>query len=361
MDRRQFFTAGAAAGAMSSLPGLALAASVLEGRVTRLDLNRLRLDWVGTKGPVLVMASSDPDAPALLMRPMKIGLGAKSAEFELPTSPRPYFLITSGSDQVRVAERLLPLQGGRNFRDLGGYRTTTGQQVRWGQIYRSGVMTSLTASDFAYLRRLGVSVICDFRSPQERAAEPSPFQASDAVRVLSQDYDMTSSMGRLLTAGSREAAVKIFADAYVDFTAMLAPQYTEMFASLVRNQTPLAINCTAGKDRTGMASALILSVLGVPRETVIADYALSQTFVPPSYYQTHGTGAAASASTGGQASAFGGLPKEVSDVIMGSDPDVMRLTLARLDREFGGPIGLARARLGLTDASIARLREIYLV
>ena len=262
---------------------------------------------------------------------------------------------------MRVSERLLPLQGGRNFRDLGGYRTASGQQVRWGQIYRSGVMTSLTAADFAYLRRLGITVICDLRSPQERKAEPSPLMASDAVQVLSHDYDMTSSMGRLISARTREEAVSVFADAYVDFAAMLAPIYTEMFSRLVRNQAPLAINCTAGKDRTGMASALILSVLGVPRETVIADYGLSQTFVPPAYYRTQGLGAAANASTGGQAAAFGGLPEAVANVIMGSDPDVMRLTLARLDREFGGPIGLAKARFGLTDASIARLRETYLV
>ena len=78
--------------------------------------------------------------------------------------------------------------------------------------------------------------------------------------------------------------IDAFASAYVQFTEVLTPQYTDMFARLKRGDTPLAFNCSAGKDRTGMAAALILSVLDVPRETILADYGLTQVYTPPSMF-----------------------------------------------------------------------------
>jgi protein-tyrosine phosphatase len=144
---------------------------------------------------------------------------------------------------------------------------------------------------------------------------------------------------------------------------MLTPHYTDMFVRLVANEGPLAFNCSAGKDRTGMASALILSVLGVPRDTVLQDYALTEIYTPPSYYiqQMRQSGANTSGVSAQQAQALAKLPPEVLQVIMGSDPEVMRRALATIDIRFGGPIALSKARFGLTDASIAKLRKAYLV
>ncbi|MDB5445448.1 MAG: hypothetical protein JWQ97_765, partial [Phenylobacterium sp.] len=124
----------------------------------------------------------------------------------------------------------------------------------------------------------------------------------------------------------------------------------------------LAMNCSAGKDRTGMGSALVLSVLGVPRETVVADYALTQVYTPAALYKARiAQGGSVSGVSSQQAQAFARMPSEVLDVILGSDPEVMRQTLARIDSRFGGPLELAKARFGLTDAKIAHLRGVYLI
>jgi len=294
---------------------------------------------------------------------------ARGGEFEvsLDARPRPYFLIEGANGTaLRTAERLLPLEGGRNFRDLGGYATEDGRAVRWGRLYRSGVMANLTDADLGYLAGLGVKTVCDLRSAEERTGEPAPFAGPGAPDVAAYDYAMSatmSSMGALFAAQSREDAVRAFSAGYLQMAEFLAPNYADMFARLVRREAPLAVNCSAGKDRTGVASALILSVLGVPRETVIADYALSETFVTPESYIAASRDPSANAmGMSDQArAAFARLPEPVLRVLMGSDADVMRLTLAAIDAQFGGPVALAKARYGLDDSSIAFLRATYLV
>jgi protein-tyrosine phosphatase len=361
MDRRLFLTA---AGALALAPA-ARAATLLDAKAERTAPGTVRMDWTGASA-VSVLVSADPDAAKPAMRPLKTTTGSPVA-LAAPVSPRPYFLVTAADGrQTRVAERLLPLEGGRNFRDVGGYRVADGRQVKWGKIYRSGVMSGLTLADYDYLSKLGILAICDLRSPQERAAEPSPFLGkAGAPRVVATDYDMSASMAMFARMRTREDAIQGFADAYVAFLDMLTPHYTDMFARLVADQGPLAFNCSAGKDRTGMAAALILSVLGAPRETVLADYGLTQVYTPPSMYmrqmaQSGVNGAAANGLTPEQAKAFAAMPREVLEVIMGSDPEVMRRALATIDAKFGGPIALTKARFGLTDEKIASLRHSYL-
>ena len=360
MDRRQFLAATAASGALAMAPA-AFAARELDGEARRASAHLVKLDWSERSAPVAIYVSSDPDAQAPLMRELRPAARGGAAPFPLAVSPRPYFLLRAPDGrQVRLAERLLPLQGGRNFRDLGGWRAADGRQVRWGRIYRSGVMSGLTPADMSYLSDLGLEVVCDLRSRQERASQPNPFLKADAPEVVGTDYDMMS-MAAITRATNRAEAVAAFARSYVEFTEILTPQYTDLFARLVRRETPIAYNCSAGKDRTGVGSALILSVLGVPRETVLADYALTQVYVPPSTYLKAADAHSAPGVTSEQAKAFMRLPREVIDVMLGSDPEVMRRALAEIDAKYGGPVELAKARYGLTDEKVAYLRAVYLV
>ncbi len=366
IDRRGFMAATLGGGAMlaTSPAALAAAAPRLEATAERAGPDALRLSWTGAAA-ASVFASSDPDAKRAAMRPAKVAVAGGSADVEAPVSPRPYFLVAAADGRAtRVAERLLPLQGGRNFRDLGGWYAADGRQVKWGKLYRSGVTSGLTDGDLDYLGKLGVSVICDLRNPQERAAEPSAFLKVAGAKVAAFDYDMNASMSMLAGLKTRDQAVDAFAAAYVAFLDTLQPHFTDMFARLAASEAPLAFNCSAGKDRTGTAAALILSILGVPRETVLADYALTQVYTPPSMYKAQMAKAGAGA-TGGmtveQMKAFAAMPPEVLDVIMGSDPEVMRRALAQIDARFGGPTALAKARFGLTDSGVAKLKATYLV
>jgi protein-tyrosine phosphatase len=359
MDRRTFLTAALAGGTLA-LTRQAFAATALDGTAVRLSDTAVRLEWTAAAERVSAFVSTDPDTPAKSLRPLTVS--GKGASIDAPVSPRPYFLLqTPDGRRTRVAERLLPLKGGRNFRDLGGYWTQDGRQVRWGRIFRSGAMTGLTAGDMDYLGKLGVAVVCDLRNPDERRTDPSPFLKAAGAEVLTHDYDLSAGLEALGRIKTREEAVGVFADTYVRFIDTLSPNYTEMFDRLVQGKAPLAMNCTAGKDRTGVGSALVLSLLGVPRETVVADYALTQVYSPPSQYsQAISSGAPTPGLTAEQAQALARLPKDALGVIVGSDPEVMRQALAGVDRKFGGPEALAKAKFNMTDAKIARLRSLYL-
>jgi len=360
MERRKLLMAVVANGALAAVPS-AFAAPRLEGQVTRLQPGTVRLTWNARAEPVTVFASSDPDAQPLLMRQVKSAVRGGETDLPFAIAPRPYFLLrTTGGSQVRVAERLLPLQGGRNFRDLGGYLTSDGRQVCWGRIYRSGVMSGLTAADMAYLSDLDIQVICDLRARQELLAQPNPLLKKGAPRIEATEYDLAStSMSKAFTATTREQAITGFADTYLDFAERLTPQFTDMFAHLARREAPLVMNCSAGKDRTGVAAALILSVLGVPRETIIADYALTEAYSPPSARLKQLANGTAGV-TLERSRAITSLAPDVQRVLLGSDPEVMRHALLLLDRKYGGPVVLAKTRYGLTDAKIAYMRSVYL-
>ena len=361
LDRRAFLAVALGGGAALALDHGALAAVPIEASAVRTSPAAVKIDWQGAQGPAAVFVAPEPYAPRRGLR--RVAAAAQGAvDVDAPSSPRPYFLVRTRAGETWTAERLLPLQGGRNFRDLGGYRGAGGKQVRWGRIFRSGVMSGLTDADLAYLGKLGVNTVCDLRSAQERQADPSAFLRSPSAKVVAFDYELASSLDGLTRAKTRDDAIDAFASAYVAFLDTLTPQYTDMFTRLARGEAPLALNCSAGKDRTGVGSALILSVLGVSRETVVADYALTQVYTPPSTYaQAMNSSAPTPGLTSDQARALRGLPPDVLQVIMGSDPEVMRRALALIDRRYGGPEALVKTKFGLTDAGAARMRRLYLV
>lgn len=365
MDRRTFLAAAGGGLAFASLSRAGvLAPRVMTADTLRQSPGRVRISWTPTGAKADIFVSSDPADELAAMNCLATE-ASDATEVAAPLVPRPYFVVrTDDGRQTRTAERPLPLEGGRNFRDLGGYLGFSGKQVRWGRIYRSGAMTGLTVQDMGYLGRLGLRVVCDLRSVEERQRAPSPFLHVPDGEVAVFDYtNQSTSMGAMTSARTREEAIDAFANAYVGFTEMLAPNYTDLFKRLLAAQAPLAINCSAGKDRTGMASALILSLLGVARETVVADYALTETYSPPGAYPsiTDNGGPSALGLSPQVAQALHGMPPEVVAIVRGAHPDVMRRTLARVDQVYGSPAGLAKVRFGLADRDIARIRELYLI
>jgi protein-tyrosine phosphatase len=259
---------------------------------------------------------------------------------------------------VRVAphERLLPLQGGRNFRDLGGYRTADGHHVRWEMLYRSGSMHGLTESDYASLEQRGIRVVCDFRDTRERAGEPVNWPKPAAPNVLSEDYSLD--MKGFLPAGNpktwtAEQARSAMAASYPRLLDQFRGQYRRMFVELLAGHAPLAFNCSAGKDRTGVAAALLLTALGVPRETVIGDYLLTNIYLD-------GRKLMAQNALAGPASPMAGMPPEVMKAMLAADRRYIEAALAVLDKHSGGANGWLRDNLGLSAVDLAKLRRMYL-
>jgi protein-tyrosine phosphatase len=174
--------------------------------------------------------------------------------------------------------RFLGLEGVRNARDLGGYRTRDGRTVRWGQVYRAGALGEATARDIARLRARGIRVVCDLRSGPERVAapdhwledagisgwgQPAAEEVGDSQALLEACLVSSAQTRRVMTAAYRHMP-------YVQTAALGA-----VFSRLARGDVPMLFHCSAGKDRSGGTAALLLLALGVPRQTVIEDYLLS--------------------------------------------------------------------------------------
>jgi protein-tyrosine phosphatase len=161
---------------------------------------------------------------------------------------------------------------------MGGYRTRDGRDIRWGTLFRSGTMANLDATGVEQIRRLGVAAIYDLRDNQERRRRPVKWHEGARVEYHSRDYELsTADLSALLrrTDIDSGAISELIHNAYRQLPFEQAASFRELFRLLLARRLPLLFACTAGKDRTGLAAALILYTLGAPCEVIEADYALT--------------------------------------------------------------------------------------
>lgn len=171
---------------------------------------------------------------------------------------------------------VVPLEGGSNFRDFGGYRAADGAIVRRGLVFRSAHLGGLTDADRAALDKLGVRTIVDLRGVNEAAETPHLIEGL-ACKVVGAHIE--PQLGEQLRAGVENGTLTPFVvmdlltDHYRDYPRRCAPGFRTLFTTLSDGtHRPLVFHCTAGKDRTGFASALLLTLLGVPWDDVMEDY-----------------------------------------------------------------------------------------
>jgi protein-tyrosine phosphatase len=177
------------------------------------------------------------------------------------------------------SSRHLNLQGASNFRDLGGYRTVDGRSVRWRQLFRSNHLGHLTETDVAIVRGLKLRSAFDFRGIEERKAAICALEEV-AVHSLPIEPTVVAALRARLAAGSLSPAValEIMRESYRDYVRNNTHRFRALFAHLLDDRAPLVIHCTAGKDRTGFACALMLHTLGVPDDVIAEDYLLTNRF-----------------------------------------------------------------------------------
>ena len=179
---------------------------------------------------------------------------------------------------TNTPERRLPLDGASNFRDLGGYKTEDGRQVRWRKVFRSGAMDRLSDADLAALTAMGLRTICDLRHPEEQALYPTRLSADAPATIHSLPIRprVKGNYRERIDAGDPAAgdlARDYMTEAYRCYVRDHAEAYRGLMQQLADPANhPLVFHCAAGKDRTGFAAALILMTLGVPEDTIFEDY-----------------------------------------------------------------------------------------
>jgi protein-tyrosine phosphatase len=266
-----------------------------------------------------------------------------------PPKPDPEALILEPPAE-REGPALL-LEGAPNFRDLGGYRTTDGRRVRVGQVYRSGALSELTETDLERLAALGIHQVFDLRTPEEVARNPD--RLPDGVRYVPLPLPTEgSSFSRIveLIANLRRLDQLLLRG----YTRVMIDSNARFFGDLLRRLAhdeqalPAVIHCTAGKDRAGMAAALLLAALGVPDETIVADYSLSSRH----YALFHRLVSEQIAPL-----APAGLTADDLHGLLVANPEVMRSALAHLRGRYGSIEAYLLKHAGLDAAALERLRE----
>ncbi|GAB3287110.1 tyrosine-protein phosphatase [Parahaliea aestuarii] len=200
--------------------------------------------------------------------------------------PAPLALPAELPAAERTEHRLLAFEGIDNFRDLGGYRTADGRQLRWGALYRAGDLSEASRFDLEQLQRLQLQTLIDFRSQLEKDAAPDRLPQNPAFDVISiptlddGNSAMVQEIKERFESGNFEGfdPGALMTRANRQFAFEFTPQFRQ-FIHAVRDAggEPVLWHCTAGKDRTGFAAAILLEILGVPRETIIRDYLLSDS------------------------------------------------------------------------------------
>jgi protein-tyrosine phosphatase len=240
--------------------------------------------------------------------------------------------------------RHFDLVGASNFRDLGGYPGEDGRTVRWGQIFRSNHLGHLTETDIGVLRGLGLKNAFDFRGSEERAVAACAI-AEIAVHSLPIEPTVVAALRARRAGGAPLAptdALEVMRDSYRNYVQQNTPRFRSLFAHLLEDPAPLVIHCTAGKDRTGFACALILHALGVAEDRIAEDYLLTNR-----YYRR-------------DSSASNDLPDDVRQVLGSVEASFLAAAFDAIRANFGSLQRYLDDGLGLGAGERARLQARYL-
>jgi protein-tyrosine phosphatase len=244
----------------------------------------------------------------------------------------------------RHPDRVWRLQGAPNFRDLGGYVGHEGRPLRWRRLFRSDHLADLTPDDLARLQQLPLARAFDFRGIDERAATPYDLpgvtQHSLAIEptVVQRMHDIAAA-GTTLTA---PVVTDLMKELYRALINDRADRFAELFEHLIESDAPSVFHCTAGKDRTGIAAALVLLALGVSRDVVQADYLLTNELVRD------------------PASIDSATPLEARAVLWRVQQGFLDTALTIIDDDHGGIPRYLTQRLRLSPAALRALATRYL-
>ncbi|MDB6061258.1 MAG: protein-tyrosine phosphatase [Verrucomicrobiaceae bacterium] len=264
-------------------------------------------------------------------------------------------MSSSTSPAARVVLHSTP-----NFRDLGGRVTNDGRQLRHGKLFRTEGPAYLVAADIAKLHALGLRLVCDLRSDNEREHDPNAWCGDISVRLLNLDVSAdlrahgNEAWDALRNDPSENGARNAMLFNYRSMARAMAPHLRVLFDHMIQHQElPVLIHCTAGKDRTGFAIAVILHALGVPRETIYSDYMLSREHATTdrfagSIIQSFGD-------------AFGFAPNDATiRALTNVEEAYLDTGLEEAALLAGSFDAYIRDRIGLTEAETEQLRGLLL-
>jgi len=230
--------------------------------------------------------------------------------------------------------------GVKNLRDLGGYRTESGRTMRWRQVFRSDSPHNFTPNDLEIFDAMDIRVVYDLRRTAEREEDPGP---RPCVHVELPSHPVFATDPDTLR--NRDHGERWLFEDYCGMLDVAGPVFGRLFEEFAESDGPVMFHCMGGKDRTGITAALLLSCLGVDRQTVLDDYELTSRYSGPEHIP-HVV----------DLFVAGGIAREAAVAMLSTPRWAMEGALNRLDSVYGGIESYLRARAGLDQGSLDSLR-----
>lgn len=253
--------------------------------------------------------------------------------------------------------RHLIFSGVKNFRDLGGYPTNEGKSVRWGMLYRSDGLHKLTDADLRKLSELNLHHIVDFRSAFEKEIQPDRLPADLLSRLIeipildNSTQSFQGSRDEVARNLKKIDAVQFMTRANIEFASRFTSEMKQFIDVLMSaSGRPVLFHCTAGKDRTGFAAAILLRILGVPHDVVVEDYLLTNRY----FYSSYRWRLMLLRLLRGKQ--FASVVKN----FMMAQTDYLAAAFEVIDRDHGSFDKYVSNGLGVTPADIEKLKSLYL-
>nr|WP_199157403.1 tyrosine-protein phosphatase [Pedobacter sp. ASV2] len=254
--------------------------------------------------------------------------------------------IGTASASVIDTTRAVPVKGATNFRDLGGYETKQGTHVKWGKIYRSGEISKLTDADIQLLNQKHINFVVDFRGNDEvaKAKDRLP-QGAGYIQLPAGSENLGNLMLQLPKLNSADSLMESF----YSQTSHLKAKYQPFFQALLQqpDSSALLFHCTAGKDRTGIGAALLLYALGVPEQTILEDYLLSNEYRKVENEQMI------------QGLVKMGVKEQVARDLAGVKQEYLMATYNAILSQYGSLDNFLTTEMGLSNADLVKLRKQY--
>lgn len=336
------------------LGGCTPKASDIRVACVRDEVGNYILKWETSppmKGQVQVYASSTPEgfnmAVPNLSAKIKEGVTTFITNDNLK---RLYFrLVFDGQYSYDVSARYSFMDSIQNFRDLGGYYTMDGKQMKWGMVYRSGSIERFDDRDSIRLRDIGIRTILDLRSAKEAEVAPISFGDVNVVRISIPESDREAMLKRLRANTLRKQdGVLYMEDKYLHFVTQDYDVFGEALRLFLDEANyPILIQDDLGKDRTGFLSSLLLTLLNISRENVMRDYMASNRYIDVGFFAKD----ACSMSTDAQ---------ETITVLLSAKESFLDIAYQEIDRKYDSFQDYSEQKLCFSAEDQARLREILL-
>lgn len=264
--------------------------------------------------------------------------------------------------KAQSIERLVTMDSTTNFRDMGGFKTTDGKQVKWGMVYRSDALDELTPTDNQLIDRLDIKYIADFRTVEEVEESPdvlsNPNIELDLLPIgegMPSPLTIAGYVVRLIT-DTEAMTIELeqgLIKANEDLVKNYSGQYRQWANSLLEPEKfPMVYHCTQGKDRTGLASAIILLALGVDKETIINDYMATNHYAKADLQR---------AMDGISRGTFGLVDSEAFKPVLFVRRANLEAAFRAMEEQYGSIDNYLEQALGLDQIKRNQLRDLLLV